>query len=106
MFHFNPPENIRKCLVFWCFQGDQKVTLGRYGLKLVWNFDGVVLKISVVHKFQWQGESLKSQPITYYAITMARKVSVFRVILVQMRENTGQNNSKYAEYLTHRNNNK
>ena len=88
------------------FSGDQKGTLRRYGLKLVWNFDGVVLKISVVHKFQWQGESFKSQPITYYAIAMARKVSVFRVILVRMRENTGQNNSKYAEYLIHRNNDK
>ena len=31
MFSFAPPENIRK-LVFWCFQGDQKGTLGRKGL--------------------------------------------------------------------------
>ena len=29
MFPFDPPENIRKPLVFWCFQGDQKGTLGR-----------------------------------------------------------------------------
>ena len=33
MFPFDPPENIRKPLVFWCFQGDQKGTLGRKGLK-------------------------------------------------------------------------
>ena len=26
---FDPPENIRKPLVFWCFQVDQKGTLGR-----------------------------------------------------------------------------
>ena len=32
MFHFDPPENIRKPLVFWCFQGDQKGTLGSKGL--------------------------------------------------------------------------
>ena len=33
MFPFDPPENIRKPLVFWCFQGDQKGTLGRKGLR-------------------------------------------------------------------------
>ena len=32
MFHFDPPENIRKPLFFWCFQGDQKRKLGREGL--------------------------------------------------------------------------
>ena len=40
MLPFDPPENIRKPLifwcfqreVFWCFQGDQKGTLGRNGL--------------------------------------------------------------------------
>ena len=29
MFPFDPPESIRKPKVFWCFQGDQKETLGR-----------------------------------------------------------------------------
>ena len=29
MFPFDPPENIRKPKVFWCFQVDQKGTLGR-----------------------------------------------------------------------------
>ena len=33
MFPFDPLENIRKPLVFWCFQGDQKGTLGRKGLR-------------------------------------------------------------------------
>ena len=33
MFSFNPPEN-RKPLVFWCFQGNQKGTLGRKVLKV------------------------------------------------------------------------
>ena len=33
MFPFNSPEKIRKPKVFWCFQGDQKGTLGREGLK-------------------------------------------------------------------------
>ena len=32
MFSFDPPENIWKAKVFWCFQGDQKETLGRKGL--------------------------------------------------------------------------
>ena len=32
MFPFDPPENIRKPLVFLCFQGDQKGTLGSKGL--------------------------------------------------------------------------
>ena len=27
MFPFDPPENIRKPKVFWCFQEDQKETL-------------------------------------------------------------------------------
>ena len=54
MFHFDPPENIRKPLVFRGFQGDEKGTLGRkrlsfifllfftaffYTLALVWNVD-------------------------------------------------------------------
>ena len=30
---FWPPGNMRKPRVFWCFQGDQKRTLGRKGLK-------------------------------------------------------------------------
>ena len=34
MFPFDPPENIRKSLVFWCFQGDQKGILGRKGLRI------------------------------------------------------------------------
>ena len=29
IFPFDPPKNNRKPLVFWCFQGDQKGTLGR-----------------------------------------------------------------------------
>ena len=33
MFPLNPPENIRNLSVFWCFQGDQKGTLGKKGLK-------------------------------------------------------------------------
>ena len=32
MFPFDPSENIRKPLVFCCFQRDQKGTLGRKGL--------------------------------------------------------------------------
>ena len=32
MFPFDPPENIRKPKVFWCFQGYQKGTLRRKGL--------------------------------------------------------------------------
>ena len=34
LFPFDPPENIRKPKVFWCFQGDQKGTLGRKGLRV------------------------------------------------------------------------
>ena len=34
MFPFDSPENIRKPLVFWCFQGNQKGTLGRKGFML------------------------------------------------------------------------
>ena len=33
MFPFDPPENIRKPLVFCFFKGDQKGALGRKGLK-------------------------------------------------------------------------
>ena len=35
MFPFDPPEYIRKLKVFWCFQGDQKGTLGSKGLKRI-----------------------------------------------------------------------
>ena len=35
MFPFDPPENIRKRKVFSCFQGDQKGTLGRKGLNML-----------------------------------------------------------------------
>ena len=28
-YFFDPPENIRKAKVFWCFQGGQKGLLGR-----------------------------------------------------------------------------
>ena len=34
MFPFDPPETIRKPLVFLCFQGDQKRTLASKGLKV------------------------------------------------------------------------
>ena len=34
MISFDSPENIRKPLVFWCFQGDHKVIMGKKGLKL------------------------------------------------------------------------
>ena len=52
MFPFDPPENIRKPLVFWCFQGDQKGTLGRKGLSsakyakyVFWPLNIKVLKV-------------------------------------------------------------
>ena len=35
MFPLDPPENDRKRLIFRCFRGDQKGTLGRNGLKSV-----------------------------------------------------------------------
>ena len=35
MSSFDPPENIRKPKVFLCFQGDQKGTSGRKGLKIL-----------------------------------------------------------------------
>ena len=38
MFPFDLSENIRKPLVFLCFQGDQKETLGRKGLKVIYSF--------------------------------------------------------------------
>ena len=37
MFSFDPPENIKKPKVFWCFQGDQKKILGRTDFKFdIW----------------------------------------------------------------------
>ena len=33
MFPIDPPENIRKVKIFWCYQGDQKGTSGRKGLR-------------------------------------------------------------------------
>ena len=37
-FPFDPPENIRKPKVFWCFLGDQKGTLRSKGLRIVTKF--------------------------------------------------------------------
>ena len=34
IFPFDPPENIRKPKVIWCYQGNQRETLERKGLKL------------------------------------------------------------------------
>ena len=41
MFPIDPPDNIKKSLVFLCFQGDQKGILGRNGLKLGLTFQEV-----------------------------------------------------------------
>ena len=35
MSPFDPPENIRKPKIFWCFQGDQTGTLGKKELMLM-----------------------------------------------------------------------
>ena len=35
MFSFDPPENIQKPVVFWCFQGCQKGIFGRKALNLL-----------------------------------------------------------------------
>ena len=43
MFPFDPPENIRKPLVFGYFQGDQKGTLGRKGV-IVLRWDKILLR--------------------------------------------------------------
>ena len=41
MFPIDPPDNIKKSLVFLCFQDDQKGILGRNGLKLGLTFQEV-----------------------------------------------------------------
>ena len=43
MLLFDPPENIRKHLVFWYFQGDQKEKLERNGLTKPSSFSQVFL---------------------------------------------------------------
>ena len=48
MFPFDPPENIRKPLVFWCFQGDQKGTLGSKGLIFLNN--NLTLPVPIPHE--------------------------------------------------------
>ena len=47
MFPFDPPENIRKPKVFWCFQGDQKRTLGRKGFNLFYQYFRKIRKRSI-----------------------------------------------------------
>ena len=44
MFPFDPPENIRKSNIFWCFQEDQKETLEGKWL----NFNGY-MKVWIVN---------------------------------------------------------
>ena len=48
MFSFDSPENIRKPLVFWCFQGDQKEALGRKGLKNVCQRKSILYPLKTV----------------------------------------------------------
>ena len=48
MFPFDPPENIWKPLVFLCFQGNQKGTLGRKGLMILKIF---ISKLNVKDNF-------------------------------------------------------
>ena len=48
MFPFDAPENIKKPKVFWCFQGDQKRTLGRKESR---QMSGRVLNMTLV---QWK----------------------------------------------------
>ena len=42
VFPFDPPENIRKPLVFGCFEGNQKGVLGRKVLKILCNHQKVL----------------------------------------------------------------
>ena len=44
MLPFEPPENIRKPLVCWCFQGEQKGIVGRKGLNTGWGKFQKILK--------------------------------------------------------------
>ena len=68
MFPFDPPENIRKPKVFWCFQGDQKGILGSKGLKknLFWqntekNFAGCGIAPHTLHSTKTKNQTEKKK---------------------------------------------
>ena len=52
MFPFDLPENIRKHLVFWCFQGDQRGTLRTKGINFYLYFFNYVDNMEI-----WIGSS-------------------------------------------------
>ena len=66
MFPFDPPENERKPKVFWRFQGDQKGTFGRNGLK-VDNFLGI--NFHKFHKFSGQFPKTDIWKISFSGLT-------------------------------------
>ena len=80
MFPFDPPENIRKPLVFYHFQGDQKGTLGRKGLKVLWFSEKrayvanlLVYIIPITNSFAANGSLL---PVLIAQCVMCKKMSI------------------------------
>ena len=85
MFPFDPPETIRKPLVFWCFEGDQKGTLGRKGLNEM--MEGEVWKNPYIEEINafLSHKTLKLQEISYnflkiYSITILYLTFFFKKI--------------------------
>ena len=68
MFPFDSPENIRKPLVFWCFQGNQKRTLRRKRI------------MSILHSYRKQSIDLHwtlLAKVLYFWITTWNLVTSF-----------------------------
>ena len=62
MYPFDPPQNIRKPLVFLCFKEDQKGTLGRNGLK---SFFVRGIKLNELFKVEIRSENRVIENATY-----------------------------------------
>ena len=63
MFPFNPPENIRKPKVFWCFQGDQRGSLGSKGLTWSIFFCVMIIAKGTENKFSINWSSKTVNPL-------------------------------------------
>ena len=72
MFHFTPPENVRKPLVFWHFQGVEKWKMGLKWVRerpvknvspgsVLWNVLQFWNVLQISQKNSWDGTSLQSR---------------------------------------------
>ena len=82
MFPSDPPETIRKPKVFWCFQGDQKGTLGRKVLNGI-ILDSYRFRLALLLMFRVFSIFLLRQRFTGKSVILGRWKNVYNVNLLR-----------------------